>query len=84
MLGRAGLQVKVDYDPTRNYRVLPRLVPVSHDPNISIVQSTVDNGDGTHAVVAYVTNPNGFVELDGGAWTVGQSTWSAMRHRSAN
>ena len=73
-----GLQVKVDYDPARNYTVLPRLVPVTHDPNISVVQSNVDNGDGTHAVVAFVTNANGFVDFSAGSWTAGQSTYDDL------
>lgn len=49
----------------------PRLVPISHDPNISIIQSTKDNGDGTKSLLAYVTNPNGFETLS--AWSIGKS-----------
>jgi hypothetical protein len=74
-----GLQVKVDYDPTfTTYSVLPRLVPISHDPNITVIQHTVDNGDGTHGLIAMVVNPNGFVDLDGGLWEVGSSTFDDL------
>jgi hypothetical protein len=73
-----GLQVKVDYDPTLDYEVVPRLVPVTHDPNISVVQSNVDNGDGTHSVVAFVTNSNGFVDFGAGSWLPGQSTYDDL------
>lgn len=78
-LAIGGLQVKVDYDPTAltsGTALLPRLVPVSHDPNINIIQyiDTTDTGDGRHHLIAMVTNPNGFVELDGGSWAIGKST----------
>lgn len=49
----------------------PRLVPISHDPNINIVQTTRDNGDGTKSLLAYITNPNGFEALS--AWSIGKS-----------
>ena len=49
----------------------PRLVPISHDPNITIIQTTKDNGDGTKSLLAYITNPNGFATLS--AWSMGKS-----------
>jgi hypothetical protein len=49
----------------------PRLVPISHDPNINIIQTTKDNGDGTKSLLAYITNPNGFEALS--AWSMGKS-----------
>ncbi len=49
----------------------PRLVPISHDPNINIIQTTKDNGDGTKSLLAYITNPNGFVATS--AWSMGKS-----------
>jgi hypothetical protein len=49
----------------------PRVVPISHDPNISIIQTTRDNGDGTKSLLAYVTNPNGFGTL--ATWSIGKS-----------
>jgi len=61
--------------------VYPRVVPYSHDPNITLIQSTVDNGDGTQTLTAMATNPNGFVpNADvGGAWSVGKSTFADLQ-----
>lgn len=72
-----GLQLKINYKLsylTAGTPLVPRLVPISHDPNINIVQRTVNNGDGTASLIAMVTNPNGFVALDGGNWAIGKST----------
>lgn len=49
----------------------PRLVPISHDPNITIIQATKDNGDGSKSLLGYFTNPNGFGTLS--AWSMGKS-----------
>ncbi len=61
--------------------VYPRVVPYSHDPNITLIQSTVDNGDGTQTLTAMVTNPNGFVpNADlGGTWAIGKSTFDDLQ-----
>jgi hypothetical protein len=81
-----GLQVSLTYQTSRigqgggGATVAPRIVPLSHDPNINLLQSTVDNGDGTSTVTAFMTNPNGFVaNADlGGDWTVGKSTFADL------
>jgi hypothetical protein len=81
-----GLQIKLDYNPNAVVSgdpSIPRLVPISHDPNINIIQNTVDIpdvGDGkSRALVAMVTNPNGFVELYGGSWAIGKSTFDDLQ-----
>jgi len=71
-----GLQLKLDYDPSAlvsGTTRVPHLVPISHAPHINIVQNNVDNGDGTHALIAMVTNPLGFVPNSdyGGTWVIG-------------
>ncbi len=62
-------------------QVFPRVVPYSHDPNINVIQSTVDNGNGTQTLTAFVTNPQGFVpdSTSGGAWVVGSSTFGDLQ-----
>jgi hypothetical protein len=81
-----GLQVKLEYNPNSvdiTSPLIPRLVPISHDPNINVIQHTVDipdAGDGrTRALIAMVTNPKGFVELRGGSWEVGNSTFEDLQ-----
>ena len=71
-----GLQLKLDYNPNAlvsGMTRVPHLVPVSHAPHINIIQNNVDNGDGTHALIAMVTNPKGFVPNSdyGGTWVIG-------------
>jgi hypothetical protein len=80
-----GMQIKLDYNPnalSTQSGSFPRLVPISHDPNINIIQKTVDiadAGDGkTRALIAMVTNPNGFVDLEGGSWAIGKSTFDDL------
>jgi hypothetical protein len=81
-----GFQISLTYNSAAVVGILePRLVPVSHDPNLSILQSTADNGDGTKTLVAMVTNPNGFVADSSpaadpnnpavGEWGIGKSTF---------
>ena len=71
-----GMQVAVTYNTaalaSSSSLVRPRLVPLSHDPSISIIQRTIDNGDGTETLLAMITNPNGFVPT--ASWSVGKST----------
>ena len=69
-----GLQVElvIDENQAGTDAVERRLVPVHHDPNLNLVQSIVDNGDGTKTLTAVLTNPNGFVDL--ASWSQGQST----------
>jgi hypothetical protein len=50
-----------------------RMVPLNHDPNLSLIQSIVDNGDGTKTLTAFLTNPNGFVPL--ASWSQGKSSF---------
>ncbi len=78
-----GLQLKLDYDPgalVSGTARVPHLVPISHDPHINIIQKNVDNGDGTYALVAMITNPLGFVPdatyVSG--WTIGASTFNDL------
>lgn len=78
-----GMQVKLDYNNAAvkpGSPLIPRLVPVTHDPNINIIQHTVDNGDGTSSLIAMVTNPNGFVpdSANGGSWSIGRSTFKDL------
>ena len=79
-----GLQLEIDYNNSAVSagppRVEPRIVPLTHDPNISIIQSTVDNGDGTSTLTAMITNPNGFVPSSDAAsgWSVGQSEFKDL------
>jgi len=78
-----GLQLKLDYNPaalSSGTTRIPHLVPVSHDPHINIIQNNVDNGDGTHALIAMVTNPLGFVpNADyGGSWVIGANTFKDL------
>ncbi|MCP4000512.1 MAG: hypothetical protein GY727_06355 [Gammaproteobacteria bacterium] len=78
-----GLQIKLDYNPNAimaGAPQIPHLVPISHDPHINIVQHTVDNGDGTHALIAMITNPMGFVPdaSHGGDWKIGSSTFKDL------
>lgn len=57
-----GLQIKMTYNiAALTGFITPRFVPYSHDPNINIIQHTVDNGDGTRSLIAMVTNPASFV-----------------------
>lgn len=78
-----GLQVKLTYNTSAILAagVSPRVVPISHDPNISIIQGTVNNGDGTETVTAMITNPNGFVPNadSGGSWVIGNSTFDDLQ-----
>jgi len=72
-----GMQIKLDYSGSSlaaGTPLVPRLVPVTHDPNINIIQNTIDHGDGTYSLIAMVTNPNGFVDLEGDDWAIGKST----------
>ena len=78
-----GLQLKLDYYPSAipaGSAYVPHLVPISHDPHINIIQHNVDNGDGTYALVAMITNPVGFVPTasytDG--WVIGSSTFKDL------
>ena len=81
-----GLEVKITYNTSAvafggsSAKTFPRVVPISHDPNINIIQHTVDNGDGTETLTAIVTNPNGFVpNADlGGSWAIGKSTFADL------
>jgi hypothetical protein len=74
-----GFQVALTYNTAAvavgTPLIHPRVVPYSHDPNISIIQNTVDNGDGTQTLTAIVTNPNGFVPSSDIAtsWAIGTS-----------
>jgi len=81
-----GFQIKLDYN-TASLRevglvkspVIPRLVPISHDPNINIIQHTVDNGSGDRSLIAMVTNPNGFIATSAlGSWTPGNSIFEDL------
>ena len=76
-----GVQVQVTYNTsaltTSTSTVKPQIVPLSHDPNVNIIQRTVDNGDGTESVMALVTNPNGFVPA--ASWSVGKSTFADLQ-----
>jgi hypothetical protein len=80
-----GLQVKLTYNTaaveTGIPLIFPRFVPISHDPNINIIQHTVDNGDGTKSLTAIVTNPEGFVPNSdlGGSWAIGKSTFADLQ-----
>lgn len=79
-----GFQVKLTYNTAAvgsATTVFPRVVPYSHDPNINVIQRTVDNGDGTQTLTALVTNPQGFVpdSSDGGSWVVGSSTFEDLQ-----
>ena len=82
-----GFQVAITYNSSAvatgggSAVVCPRVVPYSHDPNITLIQSTVDNGDGTQTLTAMATNPNGFVpNADvGGPWSVGKSTFADLQ-----
>lgn len=57
-----GLQIKMTYNVAAlEGFITPRFVPYSHDPNINIIQHTVDNGNGTKSLIAMVTNPASFV-----------------------
>jgi len=81
-----GFQIKLDYNVADlrevnsvKSPVIPRLVPISHDPNINIIQHTVDNGGGNSSLVAMVTNPNGFVSSSAlGVWTPGNSVFEDL------
>ncbi|MBT8422412.1 MAG: hypothetical protein HKN56_07010 [Gammaproteobacteria bacterium] len=78
-----GLQLKLDYDPAAlksGTTRIPHLVPISHAPHINIIQNNVDNGDGTHALIAMVTNPLGFVPNSdyGGTWVIGAGTFKDL------
>jgi hypothetical protein len=74
-----GVQIKIDY-VTANLdaatAVPPMIVPISHDPNINVIQHTVDNQDGTKSIIMMVTNPNGFVPIE--SWVIGQSSLSDL------
>jgi len=74
-----GMQVEIVYNDsvTSGDPYELRAVPLNHDPNISLIQSITDNGDGTKTLVAMLTNPNGFVDLP--SWTQGQSTYFDLR-----
>jgi hypothetical protein len=77
-----GMQIRLDYPDTvaaGGNEIIPRLVPLTHDPNITIIQHTEDNGDGTYSLVAMVTNPNGFVDSQGGSWAVGNSSFEDLQ-----
>ncbi|MGI9344530.1 MAG: hypothetical protein ACR2QV_17005 [Gammaproteobacteria bacterium] len=80
-----GFQVSLTYNTSAVSTsappvIYPRVVPYSHDPNITLIQSTVNNGDGTETLTAMVTNPNGFVaNADlGGDWAIGKSTFEDL------
>lgn len=81
-----GFQIKLDYN-TASLRevnsvkspIVPRLVPISHDPNINIIQHTVDNGSGNRSLIAMVTNPNGFIATSAqGVWVPGNSIFEDL------
>jgi hypothetical protein len=71
-LGGAQIEIIFDADVTASDPIELRMVPQHHDPNLSLIQSVTDNGNGTKTLLAILTNPNGFVEL--GSWTQGQSS----------
>jgi len=76
-----GMQVKMTYNTAAlsAATITPRFVPYSHDPNINIIQHTVDNGDGTNSLIAMVTNPEGFVpNADPGTYVAGNSTFADL------
>ena len=72
-----GVQIEIIYSSTLTsvqQTVNPfelRLVPMHHDPNVGLIQSTTDNGDNTITLKAILTNPNGFVPSVSGA--IGES-----------
>lgn len=80
----AGLQLVVTYTAAEaagstqsgGATVAPRLVPVAHDPNLTLVQWTDDSGP-EHILHAYLTNPAGFLpdSTAGGGWQPGNSTF---------
>jgi len=71
----AGAQLEIIFDDsvTFNDPFELRLVPQHHDPNLSLIQSVIDNGDGTKTLTAFLTNPNGFAPVE--TWAQGQSTF---------
>jgi hypothetical protein len=82
-----GFQIKLDYNISDlnevgsvKTPVIPRLVPISHDPNINIIQHTVDNGSGDRSLIAMVTNPNGFIatSAQAGGWLPGNSIFEDL------
>lgn len=78
-----GLQLKLDYDPAAlppGATIVPHLVPILHDPHINIVQRIADNGDGTYALIAMITNPAGFVpdSTPASGWVIGSSTFKDL------
>jgi len=81
-----GFQIKLDYNTASLEEVgsvkspiIPRLVPISHDPNINIIQHTVDNGSGDRSLIAMVTNPNGFISTSAqGSWAPGNSVFKDL------
>lgn len=80
----AGMQLVLTYDEAAVYgqtqggtdQVYPRLVPISHDPNINIIQTTEDLG-AQRRLTVYVTNPMGFLpdSSSAGGWQPGNSTF---------
>lgn len=76
-----GFQIKMTYNTAalQAGAIDPRFVPISHDPNINIIQHTVDNGDGTKSLIAMVTNPQGFVPSSApGTYVAGNSTYADL------
>lgn len=72
-IGGAQIEVtfKRSYVPATPFDL--RAVPLNHDPNLSLIQSIEENGDGTATLTAILTNPNGFTAVT--SWTQGQSSY---------
>jgi hypothetical protein len=70
-IGGAQFEVVYNESAVTDHLVEPRIVPLSHDPSINIIQHIKDNGDGTKSVIAMITNPEGFAPI--ASWSPGQS-----------
>jgi hypothetical protein len=73
-----GAQIEIVYNNafTSSGPFKPRAVPLNHNPNMSLIQSVTDNGNGTSTMRIFLTNPNGFVDVDD--WQQGQSTFEDL------
>lgn len=78
-----GAQIEIEFDSSITPEgpggeppaVELRAVPISHNPNMSVIQSVTDNGS-TRTLKIFLTNPNGFVSVN--EWKQGQCTYDDL------
>ena len=72
-----GVQFEIVYDESliSGFNTDLHAVPITHNPNTSVIQSITDNGT-TRTLKVFVTNPNGFVSVAN--WGQTQGTYDDL------